>query len=43
MSQARTLLLDRDGPMGEALRSLAGFHVAYEDGISIVLLQDQKE
>ena len=43
MQRARTLLLDKQGIMGEALRGLPGFHVAYEDSISIVLLQDKKE
>jgi len=43
MRQARTLLMDKSGPMGDALRGVAGFHVAYEDSLSIVLLQDQRE
>lgn len=43
MRQARTLLLEKTGVMGDALRSLPGFQVAYEDDISIVLLQDRKE
>jgi hypothetical protein len=43
MKLARTLLLDKTGIMGDALRSLPGFEVAYEDEISIVLLQTPKE
>jgi len=43
MKLARTLLLDKEGVMGEALRGLPGFHVAYEDRISIVLLRGEKE
>lgn len=42
MKQARTLLLDKQGMMGEALRDVPGFHVAYEDDISIVLLQEEQ-
>lgn len=41
MSLARTLLLNKTEVMAEALRSLPGFQVAYEDEISIVLLQDR--
>jgi hypothetical protein len=41
MKRARTLLLDRQSVMSEALRGVPGFQVAYEDSISIVLLQDQ--
>jgi hypothetical protein len=40
MRQARTLLLDKVTPMGEALREVQGFHVAYEDGISVVLIHE---
>jgi hypothetical protein len=43
MKQAHTLLLDKPGPIGEALRDLSGFHVAYEDDISIVLVQGSEE
>ena len=43
MKQASTLLLDKIGPMGEALRGLPAFRVAYEDEISIVLWQDRKD
>ena len=43
MQRARTLLLDKQGVMGEALRGVPGFHVAYEDSISVVLLQEKKE
>jgi hypothetical protein len=42
MSLARTLLLDRTEVMAEALRTLPGFQVAYEDEIAVVLLQDQQ-
>jgi hypothetical protein len=38
MTLAQTLLLDKTGVMGDALRGLPGFQVAYEDEISIVLL-----
>jgi hypothetical protein len=41
MKRARTLLLERQSVMSEALRGLPGFQVAYEDSISIVLLQEQ--
>lgn len=43
MRQARTLLVDKVGVMGEALRGVRGFQVAYEDDISIVLLQEGEE
>lgn len=43
MTQARTLLLDKKGVMADALRGLPGFQVAYEDSISIVLLQEKRE
>ncbi len=43
MRLARTLLFEKPGVMGEALRDLPGFQVAYEDEISIVLLQQRKE
>lgn len=43
MRLARTLLFQKPGVMGDALRDLPDFHVAYEDEISIVLLQQQKE
>lgn len=41
MSLARTLLLNRTEVMAEALRTLPGFQVAYEDEISVVLLRDR--
>jgi hypothetical protein len=41
MNLARTLLLDKTGVMAEALRTLPGFQVTYEDEISVVLLQDR--
>jgi hypothetical protein len=40
---ARTLLLDKTEVMAEALRELPGFQVAYEDEISLVLIQDHAE
>jgi len=43
MEDARTLLLDKQNVMGDALRTLPGFQVAYEDNISIVLLQEKRE
>jgi hypothetical protein len=43
MKLARTLLFDKIGVMGDALKDVAGFRVAYEDDISIVLLQERKE
>jgi hypothetical protein len=43
MRQARTLLLDKVTPMGDALRDVPGFRVAYEDSISIVLIQEKRE
>lgn len=38
MKLAHTLLLDKVGVMGEALRGLPGFQVVYEDDVSILLL-----
>jgi hypothetical protein len=43
MKDARTLLLDKQTVMAEALRTLPGFQVAFEDNISIVLLQERRE
>jgi hypothetical protein len=43
MRLARTLLFEKPGVMGEALRDMRGFQVAYEDEISIVLLQKSEE
>jgi hypothetical protein len=40
MMQARTLLLYRQSVMADALRSLAGFRVAYEDNLAVVLVHD---
>lgn len=42
MSLARTLLLNKTEVMAEALRTLPGFQVAYEDDISVVLLQERQ-
>ena len=42
MRQARAFLLDRQSVMGDALRGLPGFQVAYEDNISIVLLRESE-
>lgn len=43
MKQARTLLLDKKGVMAQALQTLPGFRVAYEDKISIVLQQETQK
>lgn len=40
MMQARTLLLYRQSVMADALRSVAGFRVAYEDNLAVVLVHD---
>jgi hypothetical protein len=40
MMQARTLLLYRQSVMGEALRGVVGFRVAYEDNLAIVLVHE---
>jgi len=37
MAQARTLLLQRNSPIGEALRTLPAFRVTYSDNVSEVL------
>ena len=37
MAQAGTLLLRRNSPMGEALRTLPAFRVAYSDNVALVL------
>jgi hypothetical protein len=36
MDNARTLLLDKADVIAEALRSVPGFHLAYEDDISVI-------
>lgn len=43
MKTARTLLFEKGTVMGEALRGMAGFQVAYEDDLSLVLLAAEKE
>jgi hypothetical protein len=43
MRQARTLLMEKKRVMGEALRELPDFQVAYEDAQAIVFLQQNKE
>jgi len=43
MKSARTMLLDKVSVMGEALRGMPGFKVAYEDDLSLVLLAPEKE
>lgn len=43
MKDARTLLLDKQNVMADTLRMLPGFQVAYEDKISIVLLQQWRD
>ena len=40
MNNARTVLLDKAGIMAEGLRGVAGFHVLYEDDISIAYLHE---
>jgi hypothetical protein len=40
MMQARTLLLYRQSVMADALRSVPGFRVAYEDNLAVVLVHD---
>jgi hypothetical protein len=39
MAQAETLLLQQNSLMGQALRTLPAFQVAYRDGVSIVLIK----
>lgn len=43
MRDARTLLFDKQSVMGQALRGVPGFQVAYEDEISMVLLHEKGE
>jgi hypothetical protein len=43
MQQAQTLLMEKGSVMGEALRGVAGFQVAYEDDVAIVLVHPKKE
>jgi hypothetical protein len=43
MREAQTLLIEKNSVMGEALRGLPGFQVAYEDVLAIVFLQQAKE
>jgi hypothetical protein len=40
MMQARTLLLYNHSVMADALRNVAGFRVAYEDNLAVVLVRD---
>jgi hypothetical protein len=42
MMQARTLLLYKQSVMADALRGLAGFRVAYEDSLAVVLVHDNE-
>ncbi|MGB7848160.1 MAG: hypothetical protein WBL63_21295, partial [Candidatus Acidiferrum sp.] len=39
LKRAGTILLEKDSVMGEALRDMPGFEVAYEDNVSLVLVQ----
>jgi hypothetical protein len=39
MAQAGTLLLPQNSPMGQALRTLPAFQVAYSDRVSVVLIK----
>lgn len=43
MKDAQTLLFPRHSVMGEALRDMPGYRVAYEDGLSLVLQTTAKE
>jgi len=43
MAGAQTLLLEKGSVMGEVLRDLPGFQVAYEDSLAIVFLRQGKE
>jgi len=43
MNQARTLVMDKAGIMGQALRGVSGFQVLYEDDIAIVYSHETKE
>ena len=43
MARAQTLLLEKGNVMGEVLRDLPGFQVAYEDNLAIVFLRQRKE
>lgn len=41
--QARTILLEKDSLMGEALPAVAGFTVAYADDVAVVLLRPEQQ
>jgi len=43
IAKAQTLLLEKGNVMGEVLRDLPGFQVAYEDSLAIVFLRHRKE
>jgi len=43
LNNARTVLLDKAGVMGEAFRGVTGFHVLYEDDIAIIYSHEVKE
>jgi hypothetical protein len=40
LERAGTLLLEKGTVMAEALASMPGFHVAYQDDISVVLVRE---
>ena len=42
MRDAKTLLLEKSNVMAQALKSVQGFHVAYEDDVAILLSQGGK-
>jgi hypothetical protein len=42
MARARTLLMDKQNVVGDALRTVPGFRVAYEDRLSLVLVQESQ-
>ena len=43
LNQARTILLEKDSLMGEALSNVAGFTVAYSDDVAVVLLRQEQQ
>jgi len=43
MRDARTILLEKANAVGEALRTIRGYRVAYEDRIAVVLVREASE
>jgi len=43
MKEARTILLPKTNVLAGGLKDVAGFRVAFEDDVAIVLLQSAKE